>query len=397
VRRQKKNRWPALILGLQLFLCSSLSWSQDGLLSLTVEGTSKATQAGEASRAIVASKMSDVAREQVIELIGEKSYNKNKSLIENRIIRQANKFIPFVQPGTPQKTEDGWKMTVELKVAIESLRQMILANGLYFDSEGPATVLPMIAIIDRVRAAQFRWWNQTPDESTRFLSQVSQEIHEALYRELNRNGFFVLRPHSSGLISIAPSGARGERVRNEDLRFIGNLYSAQLFVRGDIRFRESNQVSGGYQIAIKLSADQANNSRSIAEISRNFDVERGSFETVVRARLQTILPEVAKDLAVQVVDAWQRGTIGSNVLRLTLRGRLNPKQISDLKEQISKGVREVKSLRERVIETNAVTFEVDFSGGEQQLAERIKSLTLSGFNLKPSGSSESLTFDVRSL
>ena len=92
--------------------------------------------------------------------------------------------------------------------------------------------------------------------------------------------------------------------------------------------------------------------------------------------------EVSKDLAGQVLDAWQRGTVGSNTLKLALRGSLNPRQLRDLKASIQKNVHEIKALKERVFEPNQVTFEVDYTGTPQQLGERLKSGVMPGFNVK---------------
>lgn len=385
---------------------ASASHGQEALLTIDVEGESKAESPAEATRTIVQNMTSSVARQQVLEIVGDKVFQKNKNLIENRIVREAYKFIPFVTQGTPVKTSTGWKMAVQLKVSTESLRQMIIANGLLFDTEGPAAILPMIAMIDRVRGQEFRWWGGQKDEAGhKFIRQASQDLNQALFSELNRHGFYVIRPMaaslaggaSSGLMGVLPETYRGDaRLRPEDLRFLGEFFNAQMILRGDIRFRESAEISGGYQIAIKMSAVQAANARSVGEVTRNFETEAGSFETVVRAKLQAIVADVAKDLATQVVEAWQKGTLGSNLLRLSVRGRLNPKQMNEFKAQMLKHVREVKSIRERIIESGGVTFEIDYAGHAQQFSDRFKSLTLPGFATKLAGGGDtSVVIDVR--
>ncbi len=373
----------------------TVAFAQDELVTIETDGTAKAESAPEASKNILASVTAKVAREQIIELIGEKAYNKNKNLVENRIVRESFKFIPFVTPGSPERVGAEWKMKVTMRISPQSLREMVNANGLLFDTEGPAAVVPMIAIHDRVRGQQYRWWMNDVDEK-KTLQNVGQSLHQQLFKELNRHGFYVVRPHSSLLASTVPETYRNDRFRPDDIRFWGQFYNAQIILRGDVRVRESTAISGGYQLAIKLSAIQTANNRTVGEVVRNYDTESGNQDVVVRAKLNTAFAEVAKDLGIQVVEAWQRGTLGSNRLRLAVRGKLGPKQLNELKSQLTKSVREIKGVRERLIEVGSVTYEIDYSGGAQQLSERLKSLNVPGFNVKVADVSETqIAIEVR--
>lgn len=369
----------------------------DDLVTLTVDGTVKAESAVEASRELVQMLQAQVARRQIIEMIGEKNYQRSKSLIENRIVKESFKFIPFATPATPVKRADGWHGDVEMKVSVSSLRQMIIANGLLYSAEGPASILPLVTIIDRINQRQWQWWRAAKeDPSQKFLVQVTQNLHQALFAEMSRQGFYVFRPLTSSLISVLRETMSAERMRPEDLRFWADFYEVPMVIKGDIRLRESNELTGGFQIAVKLEAVQINNQREIAEVARTFEVERGAFEPSVRGRLVTVLPEVAKDLAVQMLDAWQKGTLGSNVLRLALRGRLNPKQVGDFKSSVQKAMHEIKSVRERMIEPGGITFEVDFTGGAQQFAERLKGISIPGFQVRMASSNDSgVVLDVK--
>jgi hypothetical protein len=221
-------------------------------------------------------------------------------------------------------------------------------------------------------------------------------LHQQLFKELNRHGFYVVRPHSSLLASSVPETYRNDRFRPDDVRFWGQIYNAQIILRGDVRVRESTAISGGYQLAVKLSAIQTANNRTVGEVVRNYDTESGNQDVVVRAKLNTAFAEVAKDLGVQVVEAWQRGTLGSNRLRLAVRGKLGPKQLGELKSQLTKTVREIKGVRERLIEVGSVTYEIDYSGGAQQLSDRLKSLTVPGYSVKVADVSETqIALEVR--
>ena len=135
----------------------SQAQSPEDLTIITVEGTSKADSPAEASREIQAKAMADTAREQVIEIIGDKKYQKNKQLVETKIVRESARFIPFTQPGPLEQNADGYKMSLELKLSLASLKKMIQNTGLLYDSEAVTAMVPMVGFIDRVHALGYRW------------------------------------------------------------------------------------------------------------------------------------------------------------------------------------------------------------------------------------------------
>lgn len=355
----------------------------DDLQTVTIEGTSKAGSSVEAAREIQNSSTSDTARAQVIEIIGEKRYQKHKSTVENKIIKQSAKFIPFVAPGQAQAQPDGsWKMTVELKLSTSSLRKMIVDAGLLNDAEGPASLVPLISFIDRKTGSSLRWWQGEPkDEAHKFLSQVSAGFHDRLQTEFSRQGFHVIKP--LGLqVSPLPEAYRSDRLSGSDLSFVSDYFGAPMILRGDVRFREGRAAAAVGQVGLKLDVVQASTGRVVAEVSRQFDVEGASYEAAVRAKLATEVTEIAKDLASQVLEAWQRGTLSSNLMRLTLNGHLTPKQLGEFKSGLLQGIREVKILKERSFEFGHIVYEVDYAGELAALEEKFKALKMAAFDAR---------------
>jgi hypothetical protein len=404
VRFPAKSTLRALNLGLVSILCSVLlagpvvvSAQTDELLVTKVDGTSKAVSPVDAAREIQESVSAEAARSHVLEILGEKRYQKNKALIDGRIIRQASKFIPFVNAAQPVQQPDGsWKASVELRVDTASLRRMILEAGLLNDAEGPASMLPLISFVDRSKGVLNRWWIGEPkDEANRFLSQVAKQFHETFQGEFSRQGFHMIRPQGSQT-SPLPEAYRVERPSQSDLVYISDYFMAPLVVRGDVRFRESRGIQGAFIGSVKLQVQHVASGRIVAEVTRQFETDAGGFENVVRAKLKTETPEIAKDLAVQVLEAWQRGTLNTNSIRLAVRGELSPKQLSDLKSGLVSNVREVKAIKERLFEGRQVHFELDYTGPVAQLSEKLRSLKLASFETQVTENSErGISMDVK--
>lgn len=366
------------------------------LTTITVQGTSKADSPSEASREITQWATSNTAREQIVDILGEPKFQKNKVAIENKIIKQASRFIPFVNPGEPVKDKEGWKMPVELKVSTASLRKMILEAGFMSDVDGPAAVVPMITFTDRTKGASLRWWmGEEKDEAHQLLLQVSRSVHERLQSDFIKQGFYMMNPlgfQSSPL----PAALRMERPGQGDMIAITEHLKMSMVARGDVRFMESKSAPNAYDVEVKIQVLQPATNRAIAEVSRQFTTEPGSMSSVVRAKTASEFPEISKDLSAQVLEAWQRGTLNANLVKLAVVGTLNPKQMAEFKAGILKSVTEVKSLKERIFDRGEVTFEADVSGDAKSVAEKLKSVQIAGFQTRVTdASAKALTIEVK--
>jgi hypothetical protein len=359
---------------------SNMAQAQSELQSVTAEGVSHAETASAAAAEIQKKVTEDTAREQVIELIGEKRYTKSKVLVENRIVHQAVKFMPFVQPSNPVKLPDGsWKMSLELRISQASLRKMVLDAGLLSDTAGAASIVPLIGFNDRTRGVSVHWWmGEERDEAHKFLNQLSHDFYDRLQVEFTHQGFHMIRPMGMQA-STLPEAFRAERIGVAELKSVSEYFNSPLAMRGDVRIKAAKEQNQSYTVTVRLQVLQTTANRTIGEISRSFDTDNGVLEAVVRNKLASETPEIAKDLVSQVLDAWQRGTMNANMVKMAVKGSLTPRQLTDFKQSFMKQIHEVKSLHERLFEPGEVVFEVDYSGAGTQLAEQMKSVQIPGF------------------
>ena len=94
-----------------------------------------------------------------------------------------------------------------------------------------------------------------------------------------------------------------------------------------------------------------------------------------------MFPVVAKDLTIQIYDAWKSGTFGSSLLKLSILGEFNFKQVASLKEKLLEKVPALKSMTERKFSPKGVVFEVDAGGSAEELVKILKGLRFEGFAL----------------
>lgn len=379
-----------------LLLLALPSWSQmmdDELLSVTEEATAKAKSSVEAQREIQKKIIDGIARDQIIEIIGQKRYQKNRSMVENRLVKESAKYIPFIQPGEVKRLPDGqWKMKLELKLSTESLKKMVIETGLLSDADIPVTMIPMITYTDRVKGISYRWWlGDSQDEVRKPLVDWAHSVEDHLSQEFMRQGFHLILPLDDTVSNQLPQPFRVDRASSQDLKAIGQYLGISMIVRGDVRIKsmnsfdaQSNNNHDASQIAVKLEVVQVQGGRTVAEISRTFEIDSIPTDLVIKKRLEKEAGDLSRDLASQVYEAWTRGTLAATTLRLIVRGSLSPKQLAEFRSQLtkSKSLRNIKAIRERLFEPGQVTYEIDYAASAEEFRQKMKALRLSSFQGK---------------
>lgn len=368
------------------------------LTTISVEEPSRMLEARDAVREATANAVASVARQRITEAIGESGYQGHKAAIEQKIVRESSKFIPYVNAGEPAKQRDGsWKIPVEMKISTNTLRKMLLENGFVGSAAGAASVLPLIAFTDRTKVSSLRWWSGVPATADQRVLQILQAIlHAKLADELQKQNLQFTKPPEK--TAELPESLKAERPDPTELAAIGAHFKSAMIAKGDVRLMSANAGSG--TIAVKIQVVQVNApDRILAEVVREFstDPHAATLEAGVRAKANTEFAALSKDLSAQVQVAWQRGTVGTHFITLSVRGVLNPTQQVAFKTEFLRNVREAHDAKERLFERDQVTYEVDYSGTAEQLATRLKGLRMAGFGLRvpaASAGAREITIDV---
>jgi hypothetical protein len=357
----------------------------DEYLEINEVGRSKHQDPFQARRIIQDEVIEKVSIRYITDLIGEKKAAKNKNLINAKIVKNYGRYIPTVKVGRLEGSGENRTMNVTLKISLNNLKQMLLQNGLLYEQDGPAVVLPMVAVTDKAHMLTYRWWVGDADKTKSFLHQEIAGLHRELTKSLKNQGFYLRNPTSAADKNLVPLAYQIDALRLEDLFFMGEYFKAQIIVNGDIRFEQGSEGSEIAKISVRMTALHTGNGRVVAEVVRALDTEPGVFERTISNKLDTALPDIANDLATQMHEAWQKGTFGTRLIKLTLRGPLEYSQVNKFKSQVEQKVGEIKSIRERLFEPGQVTFEVDSSVGIDGLVEKFKKSRFDGFNVELDG------------
>lgn len=364
-----------------IFSCHVLAQSPN-LVERVVEGTSTDKNAVNARKEIVDKASEEITKALVIEMIGEAKYNRNRAVIAQKVVKNFNRFTPYVKNGELQQLPDGtFKLSTVARVNMNDLQALLLENGLLYETDGTPSAIPFVKIVDKVNGRSFTWWTESETAADAFVIKEGKVFEEMLKDAFYKKNFYVQKPSSSRLHQFLPSGYQSENLRGEDLQALSEKLGAQIVVQGEIQLTSHRERSDAFAINMNLTALQVSNQRVIAEIVREFETDAGSFESVVDRRFKLAIQSACQDLAAQVLDAWQKGTIGASLYKVTVRGRLPAQLQESFKEQLKAKVREIKTVRERLISSDGIVFEVDSSVGPQEIAKKAALLEVGGLKL----------------
>jgi hypothetical protein len=376
----RRRIFTILILICAVLTCQT-TWAQE-LIDISQTVKRPASDKSISRDALVQEALETVSLENVKLLIGQAKAERNKAAIQNKIIKNSNKYILSMKAGNVEKAGNDVQLTVDLKVSLKNLRTLLLEEGLLYQLEGPPKVLPLVTIGDRVNSRQYAWWAHSADKENSFNAELAESFNKTLKEELNKIGFYGMSPGPANFSKSVPEPYRSAGLQRNDALFLGEFFKSSIVVRGEILARIKPLTENIYLVDVRLEALHSSNGRVLGEVVRSFETAPGPMRAVVSKKFQEVGERVAADMSVQLSEAWKKGTFGASLLKLIVRGSLDPRDMENFKKTVLLKVRDIKSLRERLLEAGTTTFEIDSSSNPHQLAQSFKTTPLPPYTVQ---------------
>lgn len=367
-----RNAWIVLA----IILWTSAGFGQQ-MIEKTLAGSSTAQNPADARREIQDEVAGKLTEELALELLGEERFRKNQSVIKGKIAKSSGRYIPFLKTGKLQRTSDGFSMSVTMKANLSSLRQVLQEAGLLNENTTSPLLLPAVTFVDRVNLRSERWWLAEDRAGGPFLRTMQRRFETAARKHFRKGGFHVLKPQGMQLTRALPSGLRSENPGPEDMQLMGDWFGAPLIIGGTVAVLQDSNGRGP-RIDVKLDVFQTSNYRPIADVSRSYTTDRGTFEGVVEKKWNEVVDALMVDLASQVTEAWQKGSVGSSQMRLVMEPRPALPDIEKLKERLKSSSAGIRSVRERLISAQSLILEVESPVPAEDLARRLQGFEFNG-------------------
>ncbi|MEO0336980.1 MAG: hypothetical protein AAF202_11325, partial [Pseudomonadota bacterium] len=367
MENQKKLHFVNVISSILLsFLFALSAHASREFVEVSTDAVSEKTSMAGAKQEIFQIASDNISEKYIRQIIGDNKYERNRELIKNKVMSNSSKYILYMKGGQAERTASGIRMNVTMKLGLKSLRQLLLNQGLLYEIEGPPKVLTLVSVENRVDGSSFSWWVDDPDGGNSQLRYLLLDFQNSLRSQLTPKGFYTINSGKESSKNALPATLRNVDAPTEDLLMIGDFLKAQIVVLGRVQIKKSTKRPDVFEIHVRGAALYTSNGRVVGEVIRVFETTAGSFNQVVRSKAKEIFPKVAKDLTVQLYEAWKSGTFGSSLLRLAFQGQLSFGQVNVLKEQLLSSVSELKSLKERKFTPSGVVFEVDSGSSAQK-------------------------------
>lgn len=354
-----------------MVLLSGLSVAQAVNMERSVEVTTKEKNPAVARRLLVDQAQTLAIEDLVRETMGPERFQKNRAAIQSKVLKMSSRLIPFSKAGELEAlpNEEGFKMTVLVRINVDDLDQLLISQGLYFENDVPPLILPLVLWQDRLNSDRYAWWMMSADQAPA-LSAWNAEFEKILRQEFLKEAFYVLRPQAFRFQDTL-GGTPPMVLTPQDVQNLSQGRGSQVALVGDIQLEKG---ANGPELNIKLQVLHVPRNRVLAQAGRKLSLEKASRAGSLSPRIRDAFEAVAKDLANQSLESWQRGAIQSNPYRITVIGGMSPQAIEVFREAFRSKVREVKNLRERIVTAQSVVFEMDSPVAPKEMAQRVSEI-----------------------
>ncbi|HPI40131.1 MAG TPA: hypothetical protein PLJ21_04960, partial [Pseudobdellovibrionaceae bacterium] len=319
------------------------------------------------------------ATEEVIEdVFSLQNLNLSKQKIEQNLLKYSAKYIPYLKTTTLVKKDiatstassptSSYSMSVEVRLSINQLRQLLKQSGLIQNEEIQKSIIAFLRFEDRVSGDSSNWWEGGVPPV--FLKKVSNQFEKSLRSGLMKSGFFLFPFATNSFFKSLPPQMIKPRFEPEELVRWGKLLKSGIVVDGYVYILK-DENKNEHRIEIKMTALETTTAKVIAEVSRRYLTGRGDYQILVENKLKNVLETLTQDLVSQIQSSLEQGTLGYEQTVLVFNGSWRIKDHEVLKNQIKDQVALIRSVKERLISNQEIVFEVTSPIAAQKLSEKL--------------------------
>lgn len=358
--------------------------SASQLLDFDYTGKTTETNVSFAREKLFQEAAKSIASDLVKEMIGAEKSEKSRQIIQSRVLSQWVKFTPYIKAAkTTSLGGKGYEISVQLKIALEDLKKLLLAQGLLYETDSLPIVVPLIGISDRVEMRSLKpWLIQDGSMVQGPLNDWLKLVNSSLNFHFFNAGFYLAPFHQFSYgAHLGDAAIESERPPLEAMKDLARRFKGQLIIDGDVSVDKDALGSDAYDVTVRLKVLHALNGRLIGELVRRFKTSQGEFRQVVTAALSEQIEQISTDLSQQILEAWQKGSIGARLVQVRVQGVLPYHQVVSLKAALAR-VSKVAAVKERLFTTEETVFELDVTGSPADILQGMRSLKLGGKSLQ---------------
>ena len=355
--------------------------------------------------------VSEISVELIRAMLGEKRFQAEQEKIKKSIIKNQNRYILSIRSSKPElKDKGGFLSTVSVKVSKDNLKQLLLENNLFYQSQGSFCVLPVVSFVSYLKGEKkvWSWWKGHQNE-TALLEQAGVDFFDQLSQRLIQNSFYPLNPVFQKMYEGTPSvflPKEGSRVRN--FKPLAEFYTCDIILSGHIQFGEGSSVSSSLGLDSLVSffrntkkevessgfsqqfihfffhVFNIQTHRVLFKIEKQFALS-SDFSNQLNQEMNIHLSHVLDSFIYQLSFYQDKGALELNRLMLSVQGPLTYLEKERLKKSLIQNTASLKNLEERFLTSSRIVYEAESSKGIKALTQELKQLSLPHFDIQVKG------------
>lgn len=348
------------------------------------------TASGAEARQMAFDQATEMATARVMEgILGSKVmpsiWEKNK----RRILNESSRYVLFIKASQPRVEQGLPVFDVQLRISSKNLESLLRETGLL--TSGPVQILPLFEVLSEDGRAYAWWADDNLVNNSREIGRLKTVVRE-LMGVFKGSSIMVLDPTQKAFQQSIPAVYRSGFLRKEDQMALAGFLKTDLVLSGSVEVVRAGLEGGDLLIKTNLELWRARTGRVLGRY--NSDVRLNSInDKAVLVELKKASARLMGQLGNEVKRALQTGEIHSNVVRVEVKGELSHPQLTEFKKGLM-GIRQVKTLVERLIEADRVVYLADVTVPAETLVEEIKKQKWNGFKVGVSGSEDSIFLRV---
>ena len=328
---------------------------------------------------------------ELIDAILDPSRVEEKKKEINRIIRQkSNRYIFFTKKGSVYQkkgSSSSFVIPVTIGFSKENLKHILLESEIFYSDSLYIRVLPFIFLEDKVERKIYGWWVSGKKDTSIWQSNMSN-FYNQLQSELMSYGFYVINPEFANFRHFIPKQLSLRFFKKKSIFNLAKHFNTHLVLLGSISIKEMDDDI--FNIKADLTIYHVKSGRVLAEIERGetvtlSDSDRGIKDNKSLQVFSAFLERqkgFSKGLGMQMRALYQAGQMASNLLKITIQGKLTYRHFENFKNQLISKIESIKDLKENIIRSGAITYLVNTSSNTAEITPFILKNQFSGFNVK---------------
>ncbi len=301
------------------------------------------------------------------DMLGAEKVAKTWEQSKPKILKNSTKYVVFIKGSlSDPKVPD--RLQVQMRLSPDALESVLRDAGL-IGSE-TVRVLPLVQFSDS-GGSKYIWWADISDGRS---TSVAQGYFKIFFKQLNAQfkgkNVFVLEATSPSFRMGLPASYRMESLRKEDQMLFGQYLKADVILSGRVDVSKPRADTSEQKIDLSLQLWQTKTGRTLVETARSVTVNADG-PKAVQAALDQTQPQLFAELAGKLAEAVGGGGLNLSIVKISVEGGLSPKQLTEFRKLLA-SVREIRSIRERLIEPTRTIFESESTVNASDLAKAIE-------------------------